>query len=166
MVTYLYVFVLIVAFFWVGLYLGKGTRSSRRSLDFSLPKDAHLFRQTGPPRRTERVYLSVPIMVSGLDVKGEQFTESTHTVTLSGYGASILLRRQLKSASQINIQRLDKSREAVVRVLHELSKSDEGYLYGVCFVDPAVDLWGACQLLTEALHARAERDAAGSGGAQ
>lgn len=166
MVTYLYVFVLIIAFFWVGLYLGKGTRSSRRSLDFGLPKDAHLFRQAGPPRRTERVNLSVPIIVSGLDAKGEQFAELTHTITLSGYGASILLIRQVKAGSQINIQRADKSREAVVRVLHELSKSDEGYTYGVCFVDPAVDLWGACQLLTEALLARAEQSSSGPASAQ
>ncbi len=98
--------------------------------------------------------------------KVSSLPSSTHTITLSGYGASILLIRQVKAGSQINIQRADKSREAVVRVLHELSKSDEGYTYGVCFVDPAVDLWGACQLLTEALLARAEQSSSGPASAQ
>src|SRR5579872_3298069 len=131
MLTVLYVILLTVAFFWVGLFMGRGYRTSRRSLSFTLPEGAHLLRSAGPPRRTERINLAVPILVTGVDARGEKFSESTCTVTISGYGASIILKRVVKPAEEILIQRIDKSHEANARVLHELSRSEEGHVYGV-----------------------------------
>jgi hypothetical protein len=146
----LFVVLLIVAFFWVGLYLGRGYRPARPSIEMILPRGLRLFRGKTPVRRTQRVDLYVPIFVEGLDANGEKFEESTHTKTLSGYGAAIILARQLKTAEEIIIHRIDRSRQASVRVLHELATCPEGHIYGVAFVDPAADLWGACKLLSEA----------------
>ena len=161
MLTVLYLIVFTVFIFWVGLFVGRGYRTSRRSLAFTLPPGARLFREGVNARRTERVNLSVPILVTGVDANGEKFEESTHTVTISGYGASILLHRAVKPPQEITIHRVDKSRDANVRVLHELAKSEAGHLYGVAFVDPAADLWGACQLLTEALQKTANQGESG-----
>lgn len=151
MLVAVYVILLIAAFFWLGLSLGKGYRPARPSLEMALPRDAHLFRAAGPPRRTERVNLSIPILVTGLDAAGEKINESTHTVTISGYGASVIVNRELKLGEEVTLHRADRSRQAIVRVLHKLSKTSEGSMYGVAFVDPSADLWGACKLLTEAL---------------
>ena len=159
MLTVLYIIVFTVFIFWVGLFVGRGYRTSRRSLSFALPPGARLFREGGPVRRTERVNLAVPILVTGVDANGEKFEETTHTVTISGYGASIILRHMVKPPEEILIHRIDKSRDAHVRVLHELARTAEGNLYGVAFVDPSADLWGACQLLTEALQKSANKEA-------
>lgn len=50
-------------------------------------------------RRTERLSLVVPIHVTGQDVKGEAFEEETQTKELSGYGALIVLSRQLRAGN-------------------------------------------------------------------
>jgi len=83
----------------------------------------------------------VPILVTGSDPSGEKFEESTHTMTVSGYGASIVLNHEVKLGQEITVRRVDKSREASVRVLYELARSPKGHLYGGAFIDPAVDLW-------------------------
>ena len=150
MVTALYVILLSIGVFWVGLFLGRSRREVRPSMDFALPPGAHLFRPEGPPRRTERVNLSVPILINGVDSKGQPINESTHTVNLSGFGASIVTKHALKLGQEITLHRVDTPREATVRVIHRLAALPEGDLYGVAFVDPVADLWGACELLTEA----------------
>jgi hypothetical protein len=102
----------------------------------------------------------VPIFVSGEDVSGEKFEKSAHTVTLSGHGASIDLSHRLSPGQEITIRRVDKSRQAIARVLHTIARSERGNLYGVAFIDPAADLWGVCKLLTEAQQDLVAREAA------
>ena len=98
------------------------------------------------------------IHVAGQDVKGEAFEEETRTRDLSGYGASIILNRQLKPGQEIVISRENKSREATCRVVYELTRQEGIHVYGVAFVDPAADLWGVCKLLTEAVAASRPKD--------
>ena len=145
---------LIICLFWAFFKWGVGVdRSGRRSMEYALPANAPLFR--GPSRRrTERLSLAVPIRVTGTDMKGEAFDEETRTKQLSGYGASIILSRLLQAGQEIIISRDNPARSAACRVAYELSRSEEEkHVYGVAFVDPRVDLWGVCNLLTEALAA-------------
>jgi hypothetical protein len=160
MLTVLYVVALFGVVFWVGLYLGKHYPKSKEQVSPELPPSARVLHEGRPPRRTERVNISVPIFVTGEDTSGEKFEKSAHTVTLSGHGASIDLSHRLSAGQDITIQRLDKSRQAIARVLHTIARSEKGNLYGVAFVDPAVDLWGMCKLLTEAQEDAVARDAA------
>ena len=153
MVTVFLLFALILlAFVWVFLKWGGGSpHIGRRSLDFALPPDAHLFRGPESRRRTERFPLVLPIHVTGQDAKGEAFAEDTHTKQLSGYGASIVLNRQLRPEQEIVIRRENRSQEATCRVVYEVERVEAKHIYGVAFVNPSVDLWGVCNLLTEAL---------------
>ena len=150
MLTYLYIAILVCGFFWVGLYWGRNYRFTGRSAAFVLPPSLGLRKGAGAARRTERVDLEVPILVTGENPKGEKFNESTRTHTISGYGGAIVLKQVVKPGQEILISRADKSRSANARVLHELARSKEEHLYGVAFVDPEADLWDACELLTEA----------------
>ena len=130
---------------------GYGTdRSGRRSLDFTLPLITSQSHEAESRRRTARVAVVVPIVVTGRDANDEAFEEETHTTGLSGYGASIVLSRQLKPQQEIVIARQNSSAKATCRVAYERGGQEHGHLYGVAFVDPAVDLWGVRDLLTEA----------------
>lgn len=147
MVTYLYIGALLCCLVWVFLRLGAGVEHFwRRSGEYNLPPDVG-----GQKRRTERLSLVVPIHVSGQDVSGAAFEEETNTQVISGYGALVVLNRQLKPGQEIIISRENKSRMATCRVVYEMERREGKHVYGVTFVDPSVDIWGVCNLLTEVM---------------
>jgi len=141
---------LLACFLWVYLRYAVGIgHTGRPSLEYTLPAGVGVFSGKASRRRTERVQLALPITVSGQDVADETFVEETHTKDLSGYGAAVVLSRQLRPGQQIVIKR--ETREATCRVVYEFSRTEGNHVYGVAFLDPAADLWGVCKLLTDAL---------------
>jgi hypothetical protein len=123
--------------------------SSGSGLAFTLPLRDYARSDGSFERRTDRVNLELPIIVFGKDLHGDEFDEVTRTVTLSGYGASIVLDRQLKPGQEIVIRRTD-SREARCRVVGLFGRQSKELIYGVAFIEPEVDLWDLCKLLAEA----------------
>jgi len=137
---------------WVFLRLGGGSQHyGRGSLDLALPPNVHLFRGPESRRKSERIYIVLPIRVTGQDVSGEAFEEETRTRNISGFGASIFLSRQLRPGQEIVISRENKSGMATCRVVHEMERREGTHIYGVVFLDPNVDIWAVRELLTEAL---------------
>jgi len=146
MVTYLYIGALLCLLVWAFLRWGAALEHFwRRGGEYTLPPHVN-----GQKRRTERLSLVVPIQVTGKDVNGVAFEEDTHTQVISGYGASVVLSCQLNPGQEIVISRENKLRMATCRVVYELEPREGKHLYGVTFVDPSVDIWGVCNLLTEA----------------
>lgn len=144
--------ILMCCLVWVFLKLGAGFRhSGRESVELALPPNLHVFRGPESKRRSERIYLVLPIRVTGQDVSGEAFQEDTRTRNLSGFGASIFLSRQLRPGQEIVISRENKSRSATCRVVYEMERREGTHIYGVAFVDPNVDIWAVRELLVEAL---------------
>jgi hypothetical protein len=149
MVTYLFIAALLCCFVWVFLKWGTGVEHFwRRGGVYTLPPNVGREK-----RRTERLSLVVPIHVSGQDVSGEAFEEETHTKNISGHGASIVLNRQLRPGQEIVISRGNKPQMATCRVVYEMERREGIHTYGVTFVDPSADIWGVCNLLTEAMAA-------------
>jgi hypothetical protein len=128
---------------------GANSSSSGLGLDFAIPLRNQARSHASSERRTDRVNLELPIIVFGKDLHGEEFDEVTRTVTLSGYGASIVLNRQLKPGQEIVIRRTD-SREARCRVVGLFGRQSKELIYGIAFIEPEVDLWDLCKLLAEA----------------
>jgi hypothetical protein len=137
---------------WAVLRLGAGfPHYGRGSVDLALPPNVYLFRQAESRRKSERLYLVLPIHVTGQDVRGEAFEEDTRTRNISGFGASVFLNRQLKPGQEIVINRQNKSQRATCRVVYEMERREGTHLYGVVFADPNADVWAVRDLLTEAL---------------
>lgn len=92
-------------------------------------------------RRSDRVQLVVPIEVSGMDLKGESFTEQTQTVIISRHGAALVLGRKLTPGLQLTVRRPLAGKEATFQVIREIGKQGDSHVYGVACVDANVNLW-------------------------
>jgi hypothetical protein len=98
--------------------------------------------ETHAPRRSERVTLELPIVVTGTDCVGDVFLEQTRTIVLGQHGAKILLQRKLAPDQEINIRCHATGRESDARIVGQIKATPEGSYYGIELLDPDVDLWG------------------------
>jgi hypothetical protein len=92
-------------------------------------------------RESDRVFLTLPIRVSGVAERGKDFIEEGRTVDVSRQGAAILVDGQLSAGQIIKIQRVDVGKEALARVVHSTGGRSEGHTFGVALVGPPVSLW-------------------------
>jgi hypothetical protein len=93
-------------------------------------------------RRSGRISKEIPIVLSGSDTNGRQFSETTKTLVLSRHGASVLSHYKLVPEQEIFLLAASTKREVEVRICGEIGEGEHGYIYGVAFVDPLVDFWG------------------------
>jgi PilZ domain-containing protein len=94
-------------------------------------------------RRSSRIAKEIAILLVGSDMEGKVFSEQTKTVLLSRHGAGIVSQYALSSEQELILRRLDTDKEAEVRVVGQLGAHGQSYTYGVAFLDPEMDLWGA-----------------------
>jgi hypothetical protein len=92
-------------------------------------------------RRSGRISKEIPIVLSGSDTDGRQFSETTKTLVLSRHGASVLSHYKLVPEQEIFLLAVETKREVEVRICGEIGEGEHGYIYGVAFVDPLVDFW-------------------------
>ncbi len=96
-------------------------------------------------RRSERLYLTIPIRVSGTDPRGRDFTEDCVSVDVSRHGSRIRLQHPLTVDDVIRIQNLKNGQVASFRVVGRVGEPNPDVPYadwGIDTVDPAVTIWG------------------------
>jgi hypothetical protein len=96
-------------------------------------------------RQSDRVSLTVLLEASGIDSHGQEFNEPAKTLMVSRRGAMVVFGRDLKPEQQIHIRRkaqTESHRQSRVRVVNQMGKQRDGYLYSVEILDPEVDMWG------------------------
>jgi PilZ domain len=94
-------------------------------------------------RRTERLTLSIPIRVMGMDLEGEQFTEDTSTLVVNQAGARIALEHRVGAEDSIRIVNLENYNEADFRVVGPTRLSGaEVAEWGVECSEPGRNIWG------------------------
>jgi hypothetical protein len=93
-------------------------------------------------RRSDRIYLIIPIGVKVTGLGGLSFVEQARTVTLSRHGATIALKRAISHPDKITICHLGSGKEAECRLVEESGGQADIHLYGIAFLDPAINLWG------------------------
>lgn len=92
-------------------------------------------------RLSERVSIVVPIHVSGTDVTGQNFVEQGRTLTISRYGATIVLNRTLAPGQQVTISRVESAKAATARVVGQIGGQPPAYIYGMALPRRSVNLW-------------------------
>src|SRR4029077_19810163 len=92
-------------------------------------------------RQSERVFLTLPIRISGVGEYGKEFLEEGHTVDVSREGATIIVDRELRLGQNIKIQRIGVTKESKARVVGQIVGKTAGLVYGITLVDPTVNLW-------------------------
>jgi hypothetical protein len=95
------------------------------------------------PRRSDRVVIELPIVVTGADCMGDMFLEQSNTTVVGRHGAKIALTRKLGPDQEVNVRCHATGRESAARVVGQIGTSPEGtFYYGVALLDPDIDLWG------------------------
>jgi hypothetical protein len=99
--------------------------------------------RTGKRRKSDRVSLSFPIVVSGTDIAGgRDFVENARTLLVSRSGATIVLTRVLGPEQTLFIKCAATQKEAEARVVGQLGIQLDSHIYGVALLDPTVEMWG------------------------
>lgn len=96
-------------------------------------------------RRSERLYLTIPIRVSGTDPKGRDFSEECVSIDVSRHGARVRLKNSLVADDVIRIKNLKNNQETVFRVVGRVGQPNPDLPYadwGVECVDPNIVIWG------------------------
>jgi len=92
-------------------------------------------------RSSDRVQVTIPIAGAGADPEGMPFEVSGRTVAISRNGGAIVLNQRLSAQQEITLRRLDTGKETRARVLNRLGGQAPETIYGITFVNPAVDFW-------------------------
>lgn len=98
--------------------------------------------ETPRKRRSDRISVELPIVVSGVDVLGENFADPGRTIVIARYGAKILTYRKLSPEIEIHVQCLMTNEGSEARVLGRIREAPEGVYYGIELLDQEVNLWG------------------------
>lgn len=94
-------------------------------------------------RRSERIRVSIPIMVAGLDPSGAEFSEETRTAIVNREGALILLKHSLAPQQNIRIINLQSEAAADFRIVGPTRlATDEGTEWGVEYLKAGMEIWG------------------------
>jgi hypothetical protein len=95
-------------------------------------------------RRSERVFLRIPIEIAGKDSKGRDFRAKSFTVVINRHGARVSAGPSLLFVGQrIAITNLQNGASCPFRVVGQVGRSlGEGPEWGVESLDPSVEIWG------------------------
>jgi len=96
-------------------------------------------------RRSERLYLTLPIRVSGTDPKGRDYIEDCVSVNVSRHGARIRMKNTPTVDDMIHIENRKNKQATAFRVVGRVSEPhpDVSYVdWGVEVVDASVNIWG------------------------
>lgn len=93
-------------------------------------------------RRSGRISKQIPIILSGGDADGRQFSERTTTLVLSRHGATILSQHKVIPEQEIYLRIVSNNREIEVRICGEIGEREDGHIYGLAFADQSINFWG------------------------
>jgi hypothetical protein len=94
-------------------------------------------------RRSERLLLTVPIRVEGVDRNGEKFAENTQTIIINRQGARIYLRRAVTVNSMLLVTTLLGRHTAKFRVVGPTQPiTGEGGEWGIECQEENANVWG------------------------
>lgn len=94
-------------------------------------------------RRSDRLMLTIPLEVRGLDAKGDSFKDEARTISLNRHGARIQISRPLRDGQNITITNLVGRHAAEFRVVGPVSPiTAQGGEWGIEYLDLKENIWG------------------------
>ena len=94
-------------------------------------------------RRSERLLLTVPIQVEGVNRWGEKFSEATRTIVINRQGARIFLKEPVAAGAVVLVSNNMGHRKAKFRVVGPTQPATaEGGEWGLECLDEKANLWG------------------------
>ncbi len=92
-------------------------------------------------RRSMRVLLSVPIVVSGKSAENQAFTEEARTLVVNAHGALIALATRVVANQEITVSNKATRKSLECRVVHVGNAQGGKLQLGIEFVKPSPTFW-------------------------
>ena len=92
-------------------------------------------------RRSQRVLLSVPVVVSGQAPDKKPISEETRTVVVNAHGALILLRMKVSIGQLLTLKHAKTGEEQACRVVNIAPRQSDKSEVGIEFMKPAPFFW-------------------------
>ena len=92
-------------------------------------------------RRSMRVLLSVPILVSGKTANNEDFNEETRTLVVNAHGALVALGAQVVAQQTVTLSNKATQQSTDCRVVHLGTAQGGKTQVGLEFVKPSGKFW-------------------------
>ena len=92
-------------------------------------------------RRSMRVLLSVPIIVSGKNANDQDFKEETRTLVVNAHGALIALEAHVVAQQNVTLSNKSTQQSIDCRVVHIGSAQGGKTQVGVEFIKPSGKFW-------------------------
>ncbi len=93
-------------------------------------------------RRSDRLFICIPLSILGKDRKGHEFRDRVVTQTVSRFGVSIVTKLHLFPEQELTLIPAVGNRPIRARVIGQSGIGREGHVYGIVFLDATIDLWG------------------------
>jgi PilZ domain-containing protein len=94
-------------------------------------------------RRSERVFIRIPIEVKGKGSDGKLFSEKTATAIINRHGARISLNAAVKPEDRLSVTNLQNSMACPFRVVARMAKAlGPGPEWGIECLEPDRNFWG------------------------
>lgn len=92
-------------------------------------------------RRSDRVFIRIPVSIHGTDQNGHDFGNRALTQTVARFGASIVTNLFLFPEQELTL--IPASRKPIrARVIGQTSICPDGHVYGLAFLNTTSDSWG------------------------
>lgn len=105
-------------------------------------------------RRSQRVSLCVPIVISGSETGTRLTFERTYTITLSRHGGLIALRANVRPGQNLLLTNSATHESTECRVVYLGSNQTDKRQVAIEFTDPAADFWNLSTAVSDSKSAR------------
>jgi PilZ domain-containing protein len=95
-------------------------------------------------RQSDRVSLRLTVQASWLTSGGVLVTQNAQTLLVSRNGGVLRLSEKLSTSQEITLRRRlegDNSKTARARVVAEIDREPDGFLYAIAMLEPRADFW-------------------------
>jgi len=98
-------------------------------------------RPPGPARRSQRILLSIAVLVSGQRANGSSFSERTKTQVVNVHGAMVELREPVLAGQPLRMKNLATNEEVACTVADVNRTSNQVPKVGIAFAKPSPSFW-------------------------
>jgi hypothetical protein len=95
-------------------------------------------------RQSDRVSLRMPMSASWLAAGGHSMKQPAETLLVSRNGGVIRMQEKFFPGQEITLERTlegDRTKSAQVRIVAEIDREPEGFIYAIAILEPRVDFW-------------------------
>ena len=92
-------------------------------------------------RRSQRMFLSVPVRVSGEHANGSKFSESASTLVVNAHGGLILMKEVVLVGQRLNVKSESTNEEILCSVVNVEPDANGVHEVGIEFVRPNPKFW-------------------------